>query len=671
MTRAAEFPAQAIWNRLDPAKPWEGRWEDFRFGDQERLLHEWQEKTPFNLNLKVAGRSAEGRALWTLSHGSGPRKVLIWARQHGDECDCTAALAMALHELFFSSDDPAIARIRKECTLLVLPMVNPDGVQRYMRQCAIGIDLNRDAVARATPEGRALFGLKDSFKPELCFNLHDMTPRKTTPNNNLVALAWQAGPFEERDIDNDVRLRAKAVIGAMHEVVTRFAPRNVARYTADYMHRAFGDSMMRWGVSSILIESGGWPEEQGGVDFVRRIHALSILAGLDAIARGVDKTLDGSIYEAIPFDSATHHFDCLIRNGLVIDGAIIQRCKLDIGIDSDVAVTEGDDFRRFRSRVSLLGDLEDRSGKVEINAGECALLPGMAAIAPSVRFGLEPPTSEEAVRLLSAGITTIAASFGPFASARERANFVAEVLPTQPPLNIIALEECESIEEMLERHALTEFAAFSVPRLRIATLDLDEFIQHAHPMVQRERQDMLPQGFLSLNVVFRGGASPRHTALHLNLGPLSAAEEHRAPRAELYQLRLLADRFLASADQIKYSVTGSTRLLEAFPITDYPVGLASTHPGEAFLGQIMEPCGRGIEGLSALASLLSREKPRVFRPLVPSNLRLGTQPDIIGVRLGELDGKSVAPSLVLLNGEVVIDKAREIARPGRGFWHFA
>jgi hypothetical protein len=673
-SNSQHFPAEAILNRLDPAKPWKGRWEDFRYSDQEALLREWQERTPFNLNLHVAGRSAEGRALWTLSFGEGPTRVLIWARQHGDECDCTAALCMALHELFFSKDDPVVELIRRECTLLVLPMVNPDGVQRYTRQCAIGIDLNRDAVAQVTPEGRTLAGLRDSFDPELCFNLHDMTPRKATPDGDLVAIAYQAGPFEERDIDNEVRLKAKAVIGAMHTAVLPFVPRNVARYTADYMHRAFGDSMMRWGVGSILIESGGWPQDKGGQDFVRRMHALSILAGLHAIARGVHKTLDGSVYETLPFDSATHHFDCLVRNAIVIDGTIPQRCRMDVGIDSDTNTTRDDDARQFRSVIKNVGDMEDRKGKLEVDASGMALIPGLAAVAPGVRLGKEPLAAETALPLLRAGITTLAASFGPFDSTRERLNFLAEIQRTQPPINIVALEAVSSLDEVLGRHALTEFAAFSVPGLRIAAIDLLEFIEHCNPMVPRDREDPPPTGFLALNLVFRGGASPRHTALHLNLGQLNPRDERKAPRAELYQLRLLADRFLAGRDQIKYSVTGSTRILEPFPITDYPVGLGNLTPPENLLGQILQPCGRGIEGLMALTSLLAREKPRILGPNVPSSIRLDARPDIIGVPLAQVEGKAsqdISPSFVTLNGEVVIDQAKGIERPGRGFWHLA
>src|SRR5690606_1977010 len=140
---------------------------------------------------------------------------------------------------------------------------------------------------------------------------------------------------------------------------------------------------------------------------------------------------------------------------------------------------------------------------------------------PGVRLGRKPLEAKDALPLLRAGITTLAASFGPFESSRERANFLAEIQPTQPPINIVALEAVASLDEVLDRNALTDFAAFSVPGLRIAAIDLLEFIEHCNPMIPADRLSTPLSGFLSLNVVFRGGASPRHTALHLNLGTLN------------------------------------------------------------------------------------------------------------------------------------------------------
>ena len=47
-------------------------------------------------------------------------------------------------------------RLEDRLTLHLVPMLNPDGAQRYARRNAQGIDINRDALHLQTPEGRAL-----------------------------------------------------------------------------------------------------------------------------------------------------------------------------------------------------------------------------------------------------------------------------------------------------------------------------------------------------------------------------------------------------------------------------------------------------------------------------------------------------------------------------------
>lgn len=674
MTPKPAFPAAELFDLLQPSRVWASDWESFRHRDQEAFLRDLQERSRTNLNLRQAGRSAEGRALWTITLGAGPRKVLAWARQHGDEPDCTAALNTVLDWLLMNPAHPVAARILAGVTLKVFPMVNPDGVARFTRVCAVGIDLNRDAVALATPEGRTLKELKDTFKPQFGLNLHDMNPRKRNGTGNLVAMAYQAGPFENADTDNEVRLRAKAVIAEMVDAVKPWIDGHIARYTADYMHRAFGDSMMRWGVSSILIESGGCREADGGIDMVRRWHALSILAALDAIARRADDSLSGAVYETLPFDDGRQMFDVLLRGGELIDGAAAQRIRLDLGINSDINTVPIDLTRRFRGHVENIGDLEDYYGKVERRLDGCLMIPGLVGIAPEVCFGTKAPTAEDATAYLAAGVTTLAASFGPFATARERDNFLAAIKPTQPPLNVIALERVASLDDILARQGMTELAGLCVANLKIAGIDLAEFVARYHPTAQRESGGVPLDRFFGLNVVFRGGSSPRHARLHLNLADLDQAEAHRATRVELSQLRALVDRYLHDTDQLTYSVTGSTYLLEKFPITDYPVGLGAKKPDEFFLERVMQPCGEGVDGLLALTSLLNKQLDRIFRIARLGDLRLNDRADVLAIPESLLksdDEKMVRPEVVVLNGEIVVDRAAGLIKAGRGMWIFA
>ena len=66
-------------------------------------------------------------------------------------------------------------------------MLNPDGAERYARRNAQAIDINRDALQLATPEGRLLKALRDRFQPELGFNLHDQNRRTTVGDTGVLA----------------------------------------------------------------------------------------------------------------------------------------------------------------------------------------------------------------------------------------------------------------------------------------------------------------------------------------------------------------------------------------------------------------------------------------------------------------------------------------------------
>jgi len=50
------------------------------------------------------------------------------------------------------------------------------------------------------------------------------------------------------------------------------------------MPRAFGDAMQNWGVSTVLIEAGGWYENRN--DFLQKMNFIGITTALHAIATG-------------------------------------------------------------------------------------------------------------------------------------------------------------------------------------------------------------------------------------------------------------------------------------------------------------------------------------------------------------------------------------------------
>ncbi|MFY0573591.1 hypothetical protein ACN28S_03785 [Cystobacter fuscus] len=68
-----------------------------------------------------------------------------------------------------------------------LPLLNPDGAERFQRRNAQGIDINRDALALQTPEGRTLKAVRDRLQPALGFNLHDQSWRTAVGDSGRPA----------------------------------------------------------------------------------------------------------------------------------------------------------------------------------------------------------------------------------------------------------------------------------------------------------------------------------------------------------------------------------------------------------------------------------------------------------------------------------------------------
>ncbi len=168
----------------------------------------------------------------------------------------------------------------------MIPMLNPDGAQRFQRRNAQGIDVNRDARRLQTPEGRLLKAVNDQVQPDFGFNLHDQSAAVRVRGTDLgVAIALLAPAFNEaRDVDAK-RRRAMQVATLLIEAMEPLVGAHIAKYDDTFNPRAFGDLMGAWGASTVLIESGAW-EDDPQKQHLRKTNFVGILTALDAIATG-------------------------------------------------------------------------------------------------------------------------------------------------------------------------------------------------------------------------------------------------------------------------------------------------------------------------------------------------------------------------------------------------
>ncbi len=311
------------------------------------------------LDTETVGESVEGRPIRAVSYGSGPTTVLLWSQMHGDEPTASMALADIFAFLAAEDDHPLAARIRDRLTVVAVPMLNPDGAHRFQRRNAMGIDINRDARSLATPEARALKGLRDRLRPEFGFNLHDQNVRTRvgrTPEGAAIALL--APPWSESRDDDVVRERAKQVAAVIRLAVDSLVAGRVTRYDDTYNPRAFGDLMQQWGTSTVLIEAGGWdddPEKQ----HLRAASFVGILAALDAIATETYASVPTDWYETLPLNGPAAA-DLILRGGTVVAPGIPP-------FPADIAVEYRESSRLLRPRVSDIGDLAESIARRELD----------------------------------------------------------------------------------------------------------------------------------------------------------------------------------------------------------------------------------------------------------------------------------------------------------------
>jgi cytosolic carboxypeptidase protein 6 len=135
------------------------------------------ERLPFVTREEI-GRSIQDRPLYKLDIGeAGPGKdhLIIIGRQHPPEVTGSLALMRFVEEIVGDSD--LAQAFRKQCHVLVVPLLNPDGVDLgHWRHNLGGVDLNRDWGIFAQPETRAvrdqIFALKAQGKIVLHLDFH-------------------------------------------------------------------------------------------------------------------------------------------------------------------------------------------------------------------------------------------------------------------------------------------------------------------------------------------------------------------------------------------------------------------------------------------------------------------------------------------------------------------
>lgn len=371
MTQAQDM-ARRLHDAHDAYKEQTFTHRRFKHRDIVPLLDSLNGQGP--LAVSQVGESLEKRAIYQVSAGTGPNKILLWSQMHGDEATATMALFDLFNFLKAENDgfDSLRQAILSSTTLYAIPMLNPDGAERFQRRTATDIDMNRDALRLQTPEGRLLKKLQQTLKPLVGFNLHDQNPRYSVGRTGKQAVvSFLATAYDPARNVNDVRQRSMQLIVGMNRVLQQFVPGQIARYDDEFEPRAFGDNIQKWGTTLILIESGGYAGDAEKMT-IRRLNFVAILTALMAITDGSYKEERIADYQAIP-ENGRGLFDVLIRNATVVRNG--KPVTMDIGINRLEVNTDSARSFKYKSIIEDIGDLSTFNGLEEFDASGMTLLP--------------------------------------------------------------------------------------------------------------------------------------------------------------------------------------------------------------------------------------------------------------------------------------------------------
>ncbi len=297
LTKYKQFSEQAISDRF------------VKHGDIIRLIN----SLPDLFTREVVGYSVEGRAIHLVGCGQGQAKVLLWSQMHGDEATGTMALFDLLNFLAHPDQQKIAEELMQSCRLYFLPMVNPDGAERFSRRNVQQIDVNRDYLQLCSAEARILKEIRDRLQPDFGFNLHDQSTLWSVKGTGQPAtLSFLAPAYDAELHIDETRANAMKVIAEICSGLHRELPGKIGLFDDEHEPRAFGDNFQKAGTSTILIEAGGLkddPEKQE----IRKYYFSAILLGLQAIAGKTYLKQQVENYFRIPRNSK-EIFHVLIQN---------------------------------------------------------------------------------------------------------------------------------------------------------------------------------------------------------------------------------------------------------------------------------------------------------------------------------------------------------------------
>ncbi|RMZ51911.1 DUF2817 domain-containing protein [Flavobacteriaceae bacterium PRS1] len=325
------------------------------------------EYLPSIFKVDTIGKSVNDENIFSVTIGTGMKKVLMWSQMHGNESTTTKALFDIFN--FLNDSNALSSTIINNCTLKIIPILNPDGALTYKRFNTNNIDLNRDAQDLSQPESIALRHCFDTFQPDFCFNLHGQrTIFSAGKTNNPATISFLSPAKDSSCSITKNRAIAMEIIGVMNVMLQKQIPNQIGVYDDAFNIDCVGDTFQSLNVPTILFEAGHYKNDYSR-EKTREYIFQSLLTALQYIALNTIKGNNYRTYFNIP-KNESNFFDIIIRNAVV--SLENKEQYLDIGILYEERLVENS--IEFIPIIDKITDLSKYHGHKEINANKNEVL---------------------------------------------------------------------------------------------------------------------------------------------------------------------------------------------------------------------------------------------------------------------------------------------------------
>ena len=188
----------------------------FKFKDQAKLGQSvYKQIQTSSLPWKTVARSVENREIYLLELGDGDSTTVIFGGFHGDEIMGVQLVFRFAEYLFFEKTNKLEARV------IIIPVLNPDGLVRAKRKNANNVDINRnfptknwkpqyasksfypgDAPA-SEPETRAAITILKEYGPQSIISVHTALAMVNYDGPGL-SLARKMAQYNKYPVEPDI-----------------------------------------------------------------------------------------------------------------------------------------------------------------------------------------------------------------------------------------------------------------------------------------------------------------------------------------------------------------------------------------------------------------------------------------------------------------------------------